>query len=351
MERIRRISTERAFAILVIVGIFLYLIRPILLPFVLSGAIAYAAEPAVERLSRRLGSRRWVAAALVFVALASILTGAGLLALPDLIANVAGIVGNFQEIVQRILAALFGTGAIEFLGHSTTAAELAAEMTRSARDWLVGSSQALTLAAFGSVAIFGLFLFLALLLYFLVTGPQIGAGLLWLVPPQQRPLVRHLAASVAPVLRRYFVGLAAIVCYASVAAYLGLGLALHLPGAAVLAVMTGLLELIPMVGPATSAVLAGLIAIQAAKGIGPIIGYAIYATLLRISIDQFIGPLLLGRAAYLHPVLIIFCFLAGGYLFGMVGLLLAVPVALTIRIVLYELYEGIPFEPDEEQRR
>jgi predicted PurR-regulated permease PerM len=196
------------------------------------------------------------------------------------------------------------------------------------------------------------FLFLAVLLYFLVGGPRIAGRLLWLVPPKQRTMVQHLWSKIAPVLRRYFIGLSIVVCYGAAAAYIGLGLVLDLPGAVVLAMLTGILELIPLLGPAASALLAGVVAIHSATGIGALIGYGVYAAVLRVSIDQIIGPIVLGKSAYLHPVLIIFCFLAGGYLFGVVGLLMAVPVALTIRIVLHELYEGPGFhvgEPEETE--
>ena len=69
-----------------------------------------------------------------------------------------------------------------------------------------------------------------------------------------------------------------------------------------------------------------------------IIAYVIYATALRLSIDQLVGPLLLGSAARVHPTLVIFCFLAGAAMFGIVGVILAVPVALTVKVVLAAIY-------------
>ena len=50
------------------------------------------------------------------------------------------------------------------------------------------------------------------------------------------------------------------------------------------------------------------------------------------------GPVVLGRAAHVHPVLVIFCFLAGGVLFGIAGVIMAMPVALVIKHILAELY-------------
>lgn len=324
---------------LILAGVILYLLLPVLLPFVIAGAIAYVSEPAVEWLTARMRWPRWVSAALTFVLLIALFAALGWLALPSLVHEVVAVLTNLQEILQRGISKVVGTGSIDLLGRSATAEDLAA----SAVDWLRGwlrSGSFLAFATVGSLAFFGVFLCLVLLLYFLVSGPQIGAGLLWLVPPAQRPFVQRTWSRVDPVLRRYVIGVAAVVCYASAASYLGLAVFLDLPGALFLAMLTGILELVPMIGPATSAVLAGLVAIQAATGAGAIVAYAVYATLLRLSIDQVIGPLVMGRASYLHPVLVMFCYLAGGYLGGVVGFIMAVPVALTIRIVLQELYEG-----------
>jgi predicted PurR-regulated permease PerM len=60
---------------------------------------------------------------------------------------------------------------------------------------------------------------------------------------------------------------------------------------------------------------------------------------LRLSIDQLLGPIVLGKASRVHPVGVIFCFLAGGMLFGIVGIILAVPVALVVRTTLAILYD------------
>ena len=100
--------------------------------------------------------------------------------------------------------------------------------------------------------------------------------------------------------------------------------------------------MIPLVGPIAAAVIAGLVAVRSASGIGPIISYAAYAICLRLSIDQLLGPIALGTAARLHPVLIIFCILAGGILFGIIGVILAIPVALVVKSTLAILYDEIP---------
>jgi predicted PurR-regulated permease PerM len=121
-------------------------------------------------------------------------------------------------------------------------------------------------------------------------------------------------------------------------AYLGLGLVLGLHHAFILALLTGVLEIIPLVGPLSAAVIAGLVAVQQAASSWDIWGYVIYATVLRLSIDQLVGPIVLGNAARLRPVLVMFCFLVGGALFGVVGVILAVPTALAVKVTLSVLY-------------
>jgi predicted PurR-regulated permease PerM len=113
---------------------------------------------------------------------------------------------------------------------------------------------------------------------------------------------------------------------------------LGLHHALVLALLTGLLEIIPMIGPLAAAVMAGLVAVQQAATSWDIWAYVGYAIVLRLSIDQLIGPLVLGSAARVHPVLVLFCFLAGGALFGVVGMILAVPAALLVKVTLSVVY-------------
>jgi predicted PurR-regulated permease PerM len=77
-----------------------------------------------------------------------------------------------------------------------------------------------------------------------------------------------------------------------------------------------------------------------------LVEFAVYLTALRLSIDELFGPVVLGAAGRVHPVLVIFCFLAGGALFGIIGVITAVPVALIIKTTLAVLYDepqaGLP---------
>lgn len=346
-EPVEKISPRTTTAVLVAIAVFVYLVRLILLPFVIGAAIAYVSTPAVEWLAARFRIRRLVAAVAVFLVVLGLVAVIGFFAVPMLTQEVGQLATNLNGIIETAARRAVGDGTAHIFGKSMNAAQIGQWAADAVRGWL--EKDGVRLASVGFVGVFGAFLTLVLLFYFLVGGRRIAAGLVWLIPPKQRPLIRSMWLQLDPVLKRYFIGIAVVVTYASIAAYIGLGLVLGLRNAVLLAILTGLLEMIPVVGPASSAVIAGLAAISGATSIWNIAAYAIYAIALRLSIDQLVAPIVLGRASALPPVLIIFCFLAGGVLFGIPGVILAVPLALTIRIVLATLYEEPIAEADEDE--
>jgi predicted PurR-regulated permease PerM len=344
-EHVDTISSRTVIFVLVAAAVVLHAIRWVLLPFVISGLLAYLCTPVLDRLAAKTRMPRSLLACGMFVVLASAAALTGASAISALAPELAGVVTDAQGTLEGLARDLIGARTINLFGQSMNATQLAQAISANVLAAVREAGGIVDLGGFAVAGIFGLFLTLVLLLYFLLSGPDLARGLLGLVPPRQRPLIRHVWQRLDPILIRYLIGVAIVFLYATVAAYLGLGIVLAIPHAGFLALLTGLLELIPVIGPGAAAVIAGLIAVRHATGIGPIVAYAIYATVLRLSIDQLFGPLALGSAARLHPVTIIFSFLVGGILFGIVGVILAVPMALVIRTTLAILYDE---PPDEE---
>jgi predicted PurR-regulated permease PerM len=346
-EHVSRISTGTILFILSAAAITLYELQLVLIPFVLAGVISYICAPAISFASDRAHLPRPLVSTLAFLILLAFGAIIGFLGIPPLGRELARVATDFQGTLSRLAETLVGGETVSWLGQPMDAQQLADAVGRAIRDW-TGNARVLSAMA-GTVLVggFGLLLTLVLLFFFMVTGPSVVRGLLWLVPPGQRPLIEdHILLQLDPVLRRYFIGVVAVVCFAAAFAYAGLGLVLGVPHAVFLALVTGILEAVPIVGPAVAATTAGLVAIQHNSGLGAIIEYAIYLTALRLSIDQLFGPLVLGAAGRVHPALVIFCFLAGGALFGVVGVIIAVPVAVAVKATLATLYDeplsGIP---------
>jgi predicted PurR-regulated permease PerM len=338
-EHVESISGRAAILALILLGIFLYLIQLAIIPFVLAGLTAYVTTPLIELMVRKLRLPRALAATIVFVAIVLLAAAMVRLGVVPMMRTAMTLAGDLRGTVERALRDLFGSGDFELFGQTRNAAAIADQAVEAARGFLAQDATMATLAGAGAGVFFGTILTAVLLAYFLIDGPRIADGVFWLVPPRQRVFADHLWSKLDPALKRYFIGLSIIVLYSACAAAIGLGFVLDIRYAFFLALMTGLFEVVPFIGPITAATVAGLVALNQATGIWDIVAYTIYAVVLRVSIDQFLAPLVLGRAGNIHPTLVIFCFAAGGVLFGFAGVLLAVPVALSVKVVLETIYE------------
>ena len=318
--------------------IFLYLIRLMLLPFVLAGIIGYVCTPLLDWLAARTRWPRLLFAVVLFLIFAGIAGLIGIFAAQSFAAEARSTAADLQALLEKFVAGAIGDQPVNLLGHELNAHQIAQSLLNRMSEWLAQTDQLMLLVGYSVGSLMGVFLTAVLLFYFLVSGRKLARGIVWIAPPHRRNLVERIWGRLDPMLLRYFLGVFAVMIYAAGAAYLGLGIILGIKHAVLLALLTGVLETIPVIGPAAAAILAGLVALHSATGIMSIVAYAIYATALRLSIDQLFGPLVLGRAAQVHPVLIIFCFLAGGLLFGIPGVILAVPVALLVRSTLETLY-------------
>lgn len=321
-----------------VMAVFLYFIKLILLPFVLPAIVAYICTPLLDWLARRTRWPRRLFAVVSFLAILGIAGTFVAVASTRLVAEAESLLSSLQDLLQRVLSGAFNHHPVQVLGYSVDAQQIAQWALDRIRGWLSQTDNLAMFAGYGLGALMGAFMSAVMLFYFLVSGERIAQGILWIAPPHRRPLIKRIWARLDPVLLRYFLGMIVVMIYATLASYVGLGFFLGIHHAVLLALLTGVLETVPVLGPTSAAFIAGLVSLQTATGIMSIVNYALYATALRLSIDQLLGPIVLGTAAHVHPVLIIFCFLAGGIVFGIPGIILAVPVALLIKSTLATLY-------------
>ena len=94
----------------------------------------------------------------------------------------------------------------------------------------------------------------------------------------------------------YLRGIFVVVLFTAGVTYIVTGLIFHVRLAIFLSIAVGLLELIPVIGPILSFVAFGLVAVEQTS-VATIIGFGLFAIMLRLTIDQLVGPLVLGRAA------------------------------------------------------
>jgi predicted PurR-regulated permease PerM len=323
-------------AVLVVLAVLLYEIRIALLPFVFAIAVAFVLEPVIQTVQRRLRSPRWPVAAALYLLLLVLLAAAGYWVGTSAVPAMMHIVARAPGILRHFLGEILGNQGITIFGQTYTADKVVAALGEIMAG-MAGVSAVERAVGLALSVIFGTFLTLVLMPYFMISAPRLAAGTIWLLPPERRRPVQDLLPKIIPVLRRYLVGVAIVVTYTAVVAWIGFGPIFHLSHAVLLAITVGILELIPVIGPFLSATIVGVIAIQE-RGIVEAALLFGFAIALRLSIDNLVGPIVLGEAARIHPVIIIISFVCGAILFGVVGLLIAVPVAVCIKITLQHYY-------------
>ena len=316
-------------------------------PFLWAGVLAYVLLPVVALLERRLSLPRTAAAAVVFLGLLAVIIGGGRILVPLAIDQV--------HELQRTLPTLVANA-------QNTLAETADQVGLEDLDALMangfaGIGDLTQMVARGAVPfIVGLGHFLLELLVFLIAtffllrdAPRLFQWFRRILPPSQRNELIPLFAQVNTLLGRYVRGQMFLIGVMSTVTFVGLSI-LQVPFALLLALMTGVLEVIPIVGPITAGAIACLVALghPAPWGLSQIWYVAIVAamyTVLRHSEDYFVIPLVIGRIVKLHPAVVIFSLLTGGALYGLLGVLIAVPVAATLRLVL--IYVGAKLRDED----
>ncbi|MGH7053008.1 MAG: AI-2E family transporter [Stellaceae bacterium] len=331
-----QVSGWALFAVFVIIAILLYEIRYALVPFVFAVAIAFVVDPAIKGLERLLRSPRWVAATLLYLALLALAAAAGYWVAHSAGPDLMHVAARAPAILRHFLTEILGKKGLAIAGHTYTPDQIIKQMG-AVMAGMLGTGALTRILGMVASVIFGGTLLIVLMIYFMISGPQLAAGTIWLLPPERRHSVEVLLPTLVPALRRYLVGILLVVIYATSAGWIGFGAIFRLPHAILLALTFGLLELVPVIGPVASLSIVGIVAVQQTSFLGTIF-LMTFAVALRLSIDNLAGPLLLGHTARVHPVVIIIGFVVGAMLFGIVGLLLAVPTAVVIKTALQHYY-------------
>ena len=178
--------------------------------------------------------------------------------------------------------------------------------------------------------LFGIILTLIMAFYWTLDGERIKRGLILILPRERREGGRSLIQEMEEMLARYTSGLAFLVLAVgtrSFVAYMLLGR----PYARLLALIAALLEAVPVIGPALGAIPAMLIAFS----LSPV--HALWVLIATLIIQQTENSLLFPRAMSqamgVHPVVTLLSFLAFGLLFGVVGALVAIPLAAVLQVL------------------
>jgi len=305
----------------------------IVMPFLWAFVIGYVLLPAVAFLEQRLKARRGVAAFLVFLAVIGSLLLVLRLIVPLAIAQVRDVNHEVPSLLRNAQISL--SQALASLGMSDLDPLVflpQAEVSQNVARMVVPVATAVSRFALE------LLLWLVATFFVLRDAPRLFEVIRGLIPREQRRDVLHITDQVNVLIGRYIRGQLLLVGLMSTVTAVGLSI-LEVPYSILLGLITGVLELIPFAGPITAGALASIVALGHPNPFGwsqlAYVGVVVVMyTVLRHSEDYFVIPLVIGRIVKLHPIVVIFSMLAGGSLLGLLGIILAIPTAATLRLVL-----------------
>jgi predicted PurR-regulated permease PerM len=307
----------------------LSLTNTIVVPVIAAGVIAAVASPLVGWLQRR-GVPRPVGAILLLVAIVVL----GALVVFIVLAGITSQVDDLGSHLDDAKNTM--EGWLDDLGVNPDTAESARQDASSS----AGDAVSALLSGLGAgiKKLSSLVFFLAMtalsLVFLLADGPKIRAwGERHMGVPA--PVARTISSRTLQSLRGYFLGVTLVAAFNAVVVGLG-ALLLGVPLAGTIAVVTFLAAYVPYLGAWTAGAFSVLVALGGA-GTDAAIGMIVVQLLANSVLQQLVQPIAMGAALGIHPLAVLIVTIAGGALFGAVGLILAAPVTSAITRISADL--------------
>ena len=316
-----------------------WLLAPILTPFVLAAMLGWLGDPLVDKLKRR-GRSRNVAVTLVFTAMILLLALVLVLLVPALESQVSTLIESLPRYRDWLMGVALPWVEAKTRMEITTWLDLdhLIELVRS--NWERAGGVATTLLGYLSrsgFAVLALVTNIVLLpiltFFFLRDWDVLVARVATLVPRDHLPTVTRLARESSNVLGAFLRGQFLVMLILGVMYGAGLW-AVGLDLGILIGIIAGLLTFVPYLGPASGIILGVIAALVQYGDWQHIAGVLVVFGVGQVIESYWLTPKMVGDRIGLHPVAVIFAVLAGGQLFGFLGMLLALPVAAVANVLL-----------------
>lgn len=339
MEKVqtRRLYRRLYLIVVSIAGLyFLYKVRIILTPFIFAFLIAYLLSPLVQLLENKKIPRS-LAILIVYIGVFGILALLIVFGVPHILSELNKLgkaIPRLTDEVQEII----NNAQIKY--HSFSLPEgvkrIIDERIKHTEDILMNTVRA------GAAALVKCFSYLLSIIiaplfafYMLKDTEHIKKSFTLTIPRKYRSDILAIGRDLDEIISGFIRG-HLLVCII-VGLLTGLGMLLiGLDFAFIIGLIAGVAELVPYIGPFISAVPAIALALLISRKL------AIYAAIVVLIVQQLenavISPKIFGDSMGLHPLVVIFALLAGGELFGFLGILLAVPVTAALKVILRYIY-------------
>lgn len=327
-----------------LIGTVIYLLAPILTPFAVAALLGYLGDPLVDRLEER-GFSRTTSVVLVFVAMSLVMVLVLLLLLPILEAQISQLIRDlpryidwFRTRLEPFLAQNFGIQTEGILDFELLTAMLR-EHWQAAGGFAASALASVSKSGLAVVAwLINLALIPVLTFYFLRDWDGFIERVSEVIPRSLSPTVSGLAYQSDQVLGGFLRG--QLLVMASLATIYTVGLWLvGIDYALLIGLGAGLVSFIPYLGTMFGLVAGVVAALVQHHDILHVALVLMVFGIGQVAEGFVLTPKLVGDRIGLHPVVVIFAIMAGGQLFGFVGVLLGLPVAAIVMVILRHLHE------------
>ncbi|OOZ41602.1 AI-2E family transporter [Solemya elarraichensis gill symbiont] len=320
-------------------GGLIYLLSPVLAPFIAAAFFAYIGDPLVNKLEVKKSISRNLAVTIVFTITFLILLLLTAVLLPLIENQISALISNMPGYIKWL-----GTTLVpllkEYLGFEMEIIDLAEIQRLLSEHWK--DAGGILSSLFGQVsrsgfALVGLLVNLLLIpvltFYLLRDWDSITESIDSLLPLKQQPTIRKLARQSDEMLSAFLRGQLLVMLALGIIYTLGLWMA-GLDFALLIGVFAGIVSFVPYLGLILGMLFAVISAILQFKGFDVVHWVALVFIVAQLLEGMILTPKLLGDRIGLHPVAVIFSVMAGGTLYGFYGILLALPVASVLLVLI-----------------
>lgn len=311
-----------------------FLVRDALLLVYVSTLVAIGLSPVATAIQRRRDARganripRWAAILIIYLGIIGAIVGIGLLVVPPLIEQARALWTAFPDILHR--------GQLWLIERGLLTRELSIREAVQQAPGTGGDAVGTVIGAVTTVlgGLFGVLTVLIIAFYLLVDADSLVRTFLRLFPRDEQPRVHDAAHRVATKVSAWLGGQLLLAAIIGSTAALGLWL-MGVPYFYVLALVAGIGEMIPIVGPLLSAIPAIIVAFTVSPALG--LGVIVFFVVQQQIENHVLVPKIMERQVGISAVMVIIALLIGGSLLGIVGAILAVPTAAILQVLFEEL--------------
>lgn len=326
-----------------------------LTPIFFAFALALLIDPTIDRL-QKIGLSRGRAVAFVALAFVAVIVIISIFLIPVLINQATELAANMPKYWSQMEGYISGVmsdnaGLLRRAHLPTTIAGISERYGQQIGSIATNSFSTVAGSLAGLLSkVIWLILVPIVTIFLLIDIDRTKSKILLFVPEQYRERTSSLAGSIGHVFGAYIRGLLAVALLYGIACGIAIAI-MRVPYAVMLGAAAGVLSLVPYVGTISTVLLVSLVAFVSSPG-HPM--SALWAALVILALNQLfdnvINPKIVGKAVGIHPAISITALLIGAKLFGLMGMIVAVPIAASIQIVVLEFYPSLR-GPDQEEEK